>query len=136
MAAVDQLVGNAVLYCFVLDASQIELVAEASHYNQPLRSNFQHFFTTNLGSSVPVSQRVAICPSCIDPVGLSELISEIDADNQRVVLVPPGEFLRALEEHVFRVLIGPPEPISVIVGAAPLGSACVVVEDNHDPLFC
>jgi hypothetical protein len=67
----------------------------------------------------------------VQSIGLPELIPQVHSDDQRVLFVPFGEVLCTLKEHVLRILPAPPESVSIIIGATPLGLGGVVVEDHH-----
>lgn len=71
----------------------------------------------------------------VQSVGFPEFIPQVRSDDQGVLFVPFGEVFCTFEEHVLRVFPAPPESVSVVVGAAPLGLGSVVVEDHHESAF-
>jgi hypothetical protein len=94
-------------------------------------SNSQYFFTGYFGCTLPVSQRIAVPPRCFQSVSLSQLISEVHADDERIVFVSFCELLAALEKFVLWKLVAPPKTVSVIVGTAPHRCACVIIQNYH-----
>lgn len=132
MTSVHQFVGHAKFDCCPLDASQIKLIVKPTYEDQPMRSNFQNFFTANGSSSLPISKSTALPPSRSQFVGFPDLISQIHADNSGVVLVSPCEFFGRFKEFVLRILMTPPESIPIVIATAPLGGTGVVIENDHE----
>lgn len=94
-------------------------------------SFFQSHLTRYFGRTLPVSSRIAVSPGWIDSVRLPQLVPQIDSDDSFVVSVSLCQLFGAIEEHILRVLSRPPEPVAIIIGAAPLRSAGVVIKDDH-----
>ena len=65
-------------------------------------------------------------------MGLSQLVSEVHADHPRVILVPFGKLLAALEKFILWEFTTPPKAIAIVVGAAPHRCACMVIQDDHE----
>lgn len=82
-------------------------------------SNLQHLFSTYFSCSKPVSQRIIASPSGFQSIGLSQLIPQVHANHPRIVFVPLGQVFAVLKEFILRILITPPQAISVVIGAAP-----------------
>jgi len=49
------------------------------------------------------------------------------------VLVPLSKCLSTLEKHVLRIPIRPPQPITIVIRAAPLTSTGMIIQNDHQP---
>jgi hypothetical protein len=45
------------------------------------------------------------------------------------------QFFKTRKKFFLRVFLIPPQPISIMMSATPLGFASVVIEEDHDPFF-
>lgn len=81
----------------------------------------------------PVSQDVAVAPARRQLGGLPDLVAQVEADDPGVVPVADGEVAEAVHPPVLGELVGPPQALLVVVGAAPHRAAGVVVQDHHQP---
>ena len=69
-------------------------------------------------------------------MSLPELVTNVDPYDKRVIFVSASHELVALEKLILRVLSGPPQSVSIVIGTAPHRSTVMVVEQDHNTCFC
>ena len=135
MTCVDEFVWYRKLKRLFGNLCKVKLIIEPTDKNEPMRTNFEYFFSTYFGSSVPISKWIFGSPISINSISLPELVSQIHSNNSRIMFVSFRKMLSTLKVHVFRILPGPPKSIPIIVRAAPLRLACVVVQYYHETML-
>lgn len=75
----------------VVYAGQVHLVEKSTHYDEPVRGYFLQLVSDLLSSTMPVSLWITVSPGGSEPIGLPDLVSQVDAYDSRIVFVSFGQ---------------------------------------------
>ena len=131
MTTVDQFIRDTELQRRSLNTCQVKLVMQTSYQDKPVRSYGQYFFTAYLSCSSPVSQWIFISPSTLNSMCFSYLITNVGADHQWIVFIPLCKGFCTLKKHIFRILIRPPQSVTIVIVATPHRTGGMIIENHH-----
>lgn len=135
MAAVDELVWDFQIDWELMGASKVQLIVNATNYDEPMRSDIQDIISYRFRSLLPICSR-SIAPSWRSHVRLPHFVPQIHADHSRIIFVLLGQLLQAIEKIILGVLLVVPKTVSVAGRAAPLRDTGVIVQVDHQSFFC